>query len=360
MSSYNFCPQCGEKLMPDARFCSGCGTPLDAFEVDLGAGAGGEGPQRATSSFAAAVESTRSRSRRKMPLVVLVALALALTSAVAFAAYQVYTQVIAPAMQEQQASAPGQVSEEGKAAEARAEAEAAYQAVIDDYKAAISEYAQAGSSYDQSAFTAKHPYVYGDRLIDESTLDASKCELSYSFTNFREDETPVLLVRAIRRTSSLKSGYSDIAAAYVLVNGEPTVVAESGHDAASLILVNDKILHRVSLGTDQSGTGTQNELYFDISSQDGNVSQEAASIGTNLSYITTNGVMILTKEPSYIHVIGSLAYPRTTDSKTTTVTHPDGSVTTSEGDSSGAIESLEEECLSTRAEALELDWQPLS
>ncbi len=154
MSSYNFCPQCGGQLKSDARFCSECGTRLDAYEVDLRAAVGndaspqvekrcapqaagahetptecapaqaaktpaadaakpaGEESGTAASSFAAAVESTKHRSRRRVPLVVLVALALALTSAVAFAAYQVYTQVIAPAMQEQQAEGETQQAEE--------------------------------------------------------------------------------------------------------------------------------------------------------------------------------------------------------------------------------------------------------
>ena len=154
MSSYNFCPQCGAQLKSDARFCSECGTRLDAYEVDLRAAIGndaspqvektcapqaagaretptecapaqavktpaadaakpaGEESGAAASSFAAAVESTKHRSHRRVPLVVLVALALALTSAVAFAAYQVYTQVIAPAMQEQQAEGETQQAEE--------------------------------------------------------------------------------------------------------------------------------------------------------------------------------------------------------------------------------------------------------
>ena len=154
MSSYNFCPQCGAQLKSDARFCSECGTRLDAYEVDLRAAVGNDAspqvekrcvPQAAgaretptecapaqaakapaagaakpadeesgaaASSFAAAVESTKHHSRRRVPLVVLVALALALTSAVAFAAYQVYTQVIAPATQEQQVENEEQVDDE--------------------------------------------------------------------------------------------------------------------------------------------------------------------------------------------------------------------------------------------------------
>ncbi len=162
MSNHNFCPICGAKLPADARFCGACGTPIDAYEVDSRATAGSGMPQRAENdqtakpcegspqlasvfstdtakpvgadltaqsgskldaetesgagadastqaqSFTAAVESTVRRSRRRMPLIVLVALALALTSAVAFAAYTVYNQVIVPAMQAQQATIESQ------------------------------------------------------------------------------------------------------------------------------------------------------------------------------------------------------------------------------------------------------------
>ena len=56
-------------------------------------------------TFSAAMDDTRKSSKRRMPLVIMLALAMALVAGTAFAAYQIYVNVIAP-MQNQTAEQP--------------------------------------------------------------------------------------------------------------------------------------------------------------------------------------------------------------------------------------------------------------
>ncbi len=449
MSSYNFCPACGARLTPDARFCSECGAPLDSFEVDLGSadaetagsadaetvaaateargeaeieaegktqaeakgetgfkadveseagaetnveagaetnaetdaedepGAGAEVPAQ---SLTAAVESTVRRSRRRMPLIVLVALALALTSAVAFAAYTVYNQVIVPAMQAQQATIesqdnaqasgePESESIEQESSLSEEEAQAAYQVVIDDYRSALADYAAAASasgsksnSKNNDEFSEKHPYIYTDRLMDAGLLDTSRNTLSYSFATFQKDEAPALLVRSTSTKSDTDtSGSISLIAVYALVNGEPVIVAETGHEHISLSLVDEKILSYFQLGPDQTGKIANKELYFDITTQSADTTQdtkESAATGwqRNMTFASVDGFSVLTKAPSCIHTIGTITSP--TGTNEITVTHPDGSTTTTEGDFNNSTEALKAECLAAKQQSPNLNWQP--
>lgn len=62
-------------------------------------------------TFAAVMDDTRRRSKRRMPLVVMLALAIALAAGTAFAAYQVYVNVIAPAQTQDRAQPSEPVAE---------------------------------------------------------------------------------------------------------------------------------------------------------------------------------------------------------------------------------------------------------
>ncbi len=431
MSSYNFCPRCGAELMSDARFCVECGTPLDAYEVEGAPGneikaasatgaaelvgaagsakatgaftadgapanagserdvatkahvegasaeATGDGQQASgkadapsTSSLTAAVESTKHRSRRRVPLVVLVALALALTSAVAFAAYQVYTQVIAPAMQAQQAAVSTQANETGESgqageaegqtdAELTAEAEAAYQVVIDDYKSALADYAAQGKSYDQNQFTASHPYIYTDRLCDSGVLDSSKGEkLYYAFAAYEGNDTPVLLVKQATE-DTVSNPDSSLVAVYTLVDGKPSLVAETAHEHRTLSIVGNRCLSSFQLSSDKEGNMVQFTLYFEIGAQ-GSATYEKA-MGEGTYYI--NGARVYSpNEPSCIKPIGSISTPMAA-SGDVSITHPDGTTEVTESSNSSnktASDTLKAECLEACQETLNIEWIPLS
>ncbi len=62
-------------------------------------------------TFAAVMDDTRRRSKRRIPLVVMLALAVALAAGTAFAAYQAYVNVIAPAQTQDRAQPSEPVAE---------------------------------------------------------------------------------------------------------------------------------------------------------------------------------------------------------------------------------------------------------
>ena len=432
MSSYNFCPQCGAELMSDARFCVECGTPLDAYEVEgtseneikaastagvselvgsagsagatdaftaggapasaesergtateapvegASAEAAGNGQQASgkadapsTSSLTAAVESTKHRSRRRVPLVVLVALALALTSAVAFAAYQVYTQVIAPAMQEQQAAVSTQVDETGESgqageaegqtdAELIAEAEAAYQVVIDDYKSALADYPQEGKTYDdQKQFTTSHPYIYTDRLCDSEVLDSSRGgKLYYAFAAYAGNDMPVMLVKTATEDTVSNPG-SSLVAIYTLVDGKPSLMGEIGHEHKIISIGGNGCLSLFQMSSDKEGNMIQFTLYFEIGAQGSATYEKARGEG---SYYINGAAVYLPNEPSCIKPLGSMSTPMAA-SGSVTVTHPDGTTEITESSNSGnkeTGEALKAECQEACQETLDIEWIPLS
>ncbi len=140
------CPICGSVINDDCRYCTVCGSPIEGADsrteetpqsdsaasesaqakgstaTDGPNGEDGASPSpepkqdpttagrndRASAqpvTFSAAMDDTRKSSKRRMPLVIMLALAMALVAGTAFAAYQIYVNVIAP-MQNQAAEQP--------------------------------------------------------------------------------------------------------------------------------------------------------------------------------------------------------------------------------------------------------------
>lgn len=144
-----FCMHCGQKLPDDARFCTSCGasvqeapaqeTPLNAErenapETDKAqqtaanaAAFRDDEPMRDAASseqpLKHVIEDTKRRSKRPVPMILLVALALALAAGTAYAAYRVYTEIIAPQQQQQQAAPDAQASDEETPYDNQAESE---------------------------------------------------------------------------------------------------------------------------------------------------------------------------------------------------------------------------------------------
>lgn len=148
------CPVCESTINDACRFCTVCGSPIegpspaDAEDLLPGspAAASASETERARAAvepqsseandakgkalpaesplagesgatdaepvtFAAVMDDTRKRSKRRMPLVVMLALAVALAAGTAFAAYQVYVNVIAPAQTQDRAQPSEPVAE---------------------------------------------------------------------------------------------------------------------------------------------------------------------------------------------------------------------------------------------------------
>lgn len=140
------CPVCGSVINDACRYCTVCGSPIEGADsrteetpqsdsaasesaqakgstaTDEPNGEDGASPspkpkQDPTTAgrsdwasaqpvtFSAAMDDTRKSSKRRMPLVIMLALAMALVAGTAFAAYQIYVNVIAP-MQNQTAEQP--------------------------------------------------------------------------------------------------------------------------------------------------------------------------------------------------------------------------------------------------------------
>ena len=140
------CPVCGSVINDACRYCTVCGSPIEGAdsrteETPQSDGAASESAQAKGSTatdepngedgaspspepkqdpttagrndrasaqpvtFSAAMDDTRKSSKRRMPLVIMLALAMALVAGTAFAAYQIYVNVIAP-MQNQAAEQP--------------------------------------------------------------------------------------------------------------------------------------------------------------------------------------------------------------------------------------------------------------
>lgn len=256
-------------------------------------------------------------------------------------------------------------SQDSQATMSTEEAQAAYQVVIDDYKSAIAEYAAAGSTYDKDAFSEKHPPIFRDRNID-CCLDASRGTLSYSFATFKEGEPPVLLIKSAQGSTSEDANSVQLVAAYVLVDNEPTIAVETGHDGSSLTLINEKMLRWFTIGAGQTGKSVKQNLYFSVSTtSNDNQNREVKSNPSTgwegkMTSSSIEGVSVFTKAPSCINVIGLITSPMTTESTEITVTHPDGSTTTSSEGSGQAEQSLETECLNACEQSLNLSWQPLA
>ena len=183
----SFCANCGKQLAEEARFCTSCGTAVGAdasAEQGASVGQGFSQPTFAVAaqgaassalaadaakpaSFKAAMDSTKARGKRRMPVIVLVALALALTSAIALAAHYIYSEYVAPAMNQSVSNASDQPESPELAA-----ANAAYAAVIEEYRLALNELEENG---DEQGMGARYPHVsmtFLDYLTDKMEIDS--------------------------------------------------------------------------------------------------------------------------------------------------------------------------------------------
>lgn len=367
----SFCPNCGNKLNPDAQFCGGCGMPIadvstpsvdapitpprvassvpvptpgsPSVAVNEGTGSGwSQNPQYAQAHQASAAP------RKRLPVGAIVAIVLAVAVILGVGAGVGYTLFVAhPA---------GQQQKMGYDADKLKEAEEAYQVVIDDYYAALSEYAKSGSSYNQSAFTTKHPYLYEDRLCDAEFLDQSKRKITYAYINLGNDEVPGLVVKAARVNGGTiavsNSQETELVAAYTLVDGKPTIVGQTYHESGSLSLVDNSYLCMSTVANDESGVMVRSEVYYNFDSQDSTDYQNSSSDGV----VYMNGAPIRTSAPHCVHAIGSVRQSVQGGGQTTVV-HPDGTTTT-EGDSSGATSDLRDELSKKYPDKSgELEWK---
>ena len=148
------CPVCESTINDACRFCTVCGSPIEGpLPADAEGPLPGSSAAASTSeteraraavepqsseandakaspsrrkapspgesgatdaepaTFAAVMDDTRRRSKRRIPLVVMLALAVALAAGTAFAAYQAYVNVIAPAQTQDRAQPSEPVAE---------------------------------------------------------------------------------------------------------------------------------------------------------------------------------------------------------------------------------------------------------
>ena len=353
----SFCPICGNEVAPDAQFCEKCGTPVSAADPSVSmpitqiegapSAVGLEAPLTPPSvatppSAAAPAQQTQPAEsrRRKLPIAAIVAIVLGVAVVAGVGIGVAYTQFAAQ-------SAPAQaVSDDVKES---------YQAVVDDYSTAISDYAASGSSYSLPAFSAKHQLIYEDRESDKTYLDQSKCKLVYTYVYLGNQNIPAMLVKATPVGTDAESGASDgdIVAAYTLVDGKPKLVVESQPEKSTVTLVDDKYLCMSSSGKTEAGEAVNTKLYFDLSPEGTDDCKQDGGSGT--TYV--NGFSISASSPSNIHAIGSVCTPAGGNGDaTSTIVHPDGSVTETQDQASDASSSLEAECTKQFGKASKIEW----
>ena len=274
-----FCTQCGTKIQDDARFCPSCGASISdqnpPNSKPVGEAAQPDSPTsndaepaaamtEKTTSLKSAVADTQRRSQRRMPLVALIALALALTSALAFAAYYIYTsmqqqapepvQVETQQLDEQQIDQP---AEEETPDEASRAVEA-YQPVIADYRALATEFrnlsagdARANGAID--SFIAEHPYTSSalnrfqiDRLdwIRESSTPV------FSFVDLNKDGIPECLFGSNSEVNGVL-----IWEIWSFQNGKPIEIA-FGSEKALIELCEDGVISQFINSGAATGTIT--------------------------------------------------------------------------------------------------------
>ena len=387
----SFCRYCGQELDDDARFCTGCGreivgaggqaempagvSPAASAEPAVSSAAEPDAPQ----NFRAVVSKQRSRAVRRLPIPILIALALALTAGVAFASYMVYTQVVEPALHGEGVVAPNDAGVTASDAQSQtqietqaqeqvhlAQVKSQYQAVLDDYKAALDDYAAEGTSYNQKAFTAKHPYLYADRINDSGVLNASKSSLVYTFAALGDEGNPALIVGTYSIGSSTEGDATSphIVAIYKLVDGEPTRVLETGHEHVSLSLIDGNYVAYSGMFSSRSSGTVQGVVYLDLSGRTSESVESSNGSELGSSSVLCNGLSVCTNAPDEIHVIASYSSGLTSNSDLT-LNHPDGSTTTIGKDASTdemaeGIDALKQECSALYSGATDLAWSPIS
>lgn len=353
----SFCPICGNEVAPDAQFCEKCGTPVSAadpsvsmpitqiegapsavsFEAPLTPPSVATPPSADAPAQPAQPAAPR---RRKLPVAAIVAIVLGVAVVAGVGIGVAYTQFAAQ-------SAPVQAVSDG--------VKESYQAVVDDYSTAISDYAASGSSYSLPAFSAKHQLIYEDRESDKTYLDQSKCKLVYTYVYLGNQNIPAMLVKATPVGTDAESGASDgeIVAAYTLVDGKPKLVVESQPEKSTVTLVDDKYLCMSSSGKTEAGEAVNTKLYFDLSPEGTDDCKQDDGSGT--TYV--NGFSISASSPSNIHAIGSVCTPAGGNGDaTSTIVHPDGSVTETQDQASDASSSLEAECTKQFGKASKIEW----
>ena len=360
-----YCSSCGNKLDPDALFCGACGAsvaadPSGVVDVPITpptpaptpapcpAPTPAPGSAPAPGSMPNPAPAPAPSPKRRLPLGALIAIVLGIAVVLGVGVGVGFTQFVTRSAGQQQT---------GYDADQLQKAEEAYQVVVDDYYAALNEYAKSGSSYNQSAFSAKHPYLYTDRLCDSEFLDQSKRKISYAFVNLGDNEVPGLIVQAAPvdggTVTVSDSRAKDLVAAYTLVDGKPTIVGQTYHESGSLSLVDDKYLCMTTVANDESGTPVHSSVYFDFAAQDDSGYKASSEDGV----VFVNGAPIRTSAPASVHVFGSIRQP-TQGGGEATVVHPDGTTTTVDGDSSDADSSLRDECSALRPGKVDdIEWK---
>lgn len=296
-----FCTQCGTKLHDDARFCPSCGARIADQEIPVSkstsnpsspiALANGEESTSASLeqktendgfvSLIPAVKETQHRSQRRMPLVALIALALALTSALAFAAYYVYTSMQqqapepvrietqqaeeqpteeSPNESKQSEEQSTETEKEKDSSEADSTVEA-YQPIIDDFRALASDYSTVAASSARTdgtrdAFEAEHPYTRLTLQMPQyarSWLNGSETAV-YTFRDLNSDGMPECLLGA--KSNSGEIYVWDI---WAIKDGVPIKIAY-GQEKGLLTLRQDNVIQQYN----NSGAASGTETYFRI------------------------------------------------------------------------------------------------
>ena len=348
----SFCPQCGAGLEPDASFCATCGTPVGDRQAQAQAQAAPaaatslSGSVPAAASAAAGVQSDAASGaaspaptprRRKLPIPALVAIIVAVVIVAGVGGGVLYTNVIAPAITQQQSDSR------------LANLKAVYKDVLDDYESAQDDYSNSDTGYDQAAFAAKHTYVYKDRALDAKYMKKSKNSFEYSFVTLEGDDTPALLIRSSvdSSTGSSTSTSSDsatstqkIVAIYVMVDGKPTLVADSSASGGALTQVDGKYFNYSGTGTDASGKTCDYNLYFSLTDAVANASQNYTATDSG---ITVAGLSVPVADSKDIHPLAFSMKPQDGSGDTTYI-HPDGTTNTAAAGADSQEETLRSEC----------------
>ena len=348
----SFCPQCGAGIEPDASFCPNCGNPVGDRQAQAQVQAmpavapSLSGSVPAAASAAAGVQSDAASGaaspaptprRRKLPIPALVAIIVAVVIVAGVGGGVPYTNVIAPAITQQQSDSR------------LANLKAVYKDVLDDYESAQDDYSNSDTAYDQAAFAAKHTYVYKDRALDAKYMKKSKNSFEYSFVTLEGDDTPALLIRSSADTSTGSStntssdsaaGTQKIVAIYVMVDGKPTLVADSSASGGALTQVDGKYFNYSGTGTDASGKTCDYNLYFSLTDAVANASQNYTATDSG---ITVAGLSVPVADSKDIHPLAFSMKPQDGSGDTTYI-HPDGTTNTAAAGADSQEETLRSEC----------------